>query len=52
MQFLHQQLNFALVFGSLALFFLYKFGVRFGALAYGATVGAFLALCVKIWFLI
>lgn len=52
MQFLHQQLNIALVFGSLALFFLYKFGLRFGALAYDATVGAFLKLCVKVWFLI
>jgi len=36
----------------LALFFLYKFGLRFGALAYDATVGAFLKLCVKVWFLI
>jgi hypothetical protein len=45
-------MNIAFVFGSLILFFLYKFGLRFGKLVYASTVGAFIKLCIKIWFLI
>jgi hypothetical protein len=34
------------------LFFAYRFGVKFGKLAYASTVGAFIKLCIKIWFLL
>lgn len=40
------------MFGSLSLFFLYRFSVKFGKLAYASTVGAFIKLCVKLWFLL
>lgn len=50
--YLHQQINVVCVLGSFLLYILARFSVAFGRLLYKSTVGAFIALCLKIWYML